>query len=308
MKKVVIGFTLGIGLAVAGFAGSAAAAGSSIQDMQQQMMNNMANQMSNSMQQQMMGGVQKQMGGSTMPMGPMAMGGSAMSMPGPSGMDSNSMANMANNMANSMANSMASSMMSGVSQQVSANIGMDNLWQPNADQQAQSSPAPTLDIRQMIEQAVGNMPNQQRTQIADQLTQQNLSMMQQGAAAANQIRNQVRNTIMTDRYKNISSMAPNLYRSNIQPQMVQTIIGNIRPWELPNRFKNQMMPKVVAEVSGQIKMPQINFMQEGIGNAEFPNIPGLPGMPSMSGGIQKQQMQYMQDGVMNSNFPMNMMK
>ncbi|CAK8714319.1 hypothetical protein GCAAIG_03675 [Candidatus Electronema halotolerans] len=296
MKKAVIGFTLGIGLALAGFASSAAAAGTSIQDMQNQMMSNMANQMSSSMQNQMMGNVQNQMGGSA----------SAMpSMPSmPSGMANNSMGNMGASIAAGMANAM----MSGVSQQVSANVGMDNLWQPTADQQALSSPAPTLDIRKMIEQAVGNMPNQQRTQIADQLTQQNLSMMQQGAAAANQIRNQVRNTIMTDRYKNISSMAPNLYRSNIQPNMVQTIIGNIRPWELPNRFKNQMMPKVVEQVSGQIKMPQINFMQEGIGNAEFPNIPGMPGMPSMSGGIQKEQMQYMQDGIMNSNFPMNMMK
>ena len=301
MKKAVIGFTLGIGLAVAGFAGSAAAAGTSIQDMQNQMMSNMANQMSASMQNQMMGNVQNQMTGSAMPMGPM--GGSAMSMPGPSGMANNnhSMASMANNMANNMANSMANAMMSGVSQQVSANIGMDNLWQPNADQEAMSSPAPTLDIRKMIDQAIGNMPSQQRSQIADQLTQQNLSMLQQGAAAANQIRTQVRNTIMSDRYKNISSMAPNMYRSNIQPQMVQTIIGNIRPWELPNRFKSQMMPKVVEQVSGQIKMPQINFMQEGIGNAEFPNVPGMPGM---SGAIQKQQMQYMQDGIMNSNFPM----
>lgn len=282
MKKAVIGFTLGIGLAVAGFAGSAAAAGTSIQDMQNQMMSKMANQMSASMQQQMMGNV----AGGAMPGG--MTGG-------------NGMASMANNMANNMANSMASAMMSGVNQQVSANIGMDNLWKPNADQEALSSPAPTLDIRQMIDQAIGNMPQQQRSQIADQMTQQNLSMLQQGAAAANQIRTEVRNTIMADRYKNISSMAPNLYRSNIQPQMVQTIIGTIRPWELPNRFKSQMMPKVVEQVSGQIKMPQINFMQEGIGNAEFPNVPGMPGM---SGAIQKQQMQYMQDGIMNSNFPM----
>jgi hypothetical protein len=90
---------------------------------------------------------------------------------------------------------------------------------------------------------------------------------------------------MTDRYRSISSMAPNLYRSNIQPQMVQTIIGNIRPWELPNRFKSTMMPQVVEQVAGRIKMPQINFMQEGIGNADFPNVPGLPGASSSGGGM-----------------------
>jgi len=278
MKKAVIGFTVGIGLALAGVVGSASAAGSSIQDMQQKMMSNMANQMSNNMQQQMMGNVANQMGS------PAASSGGGMA-----------------NMGASIAAGMANAMMSGVGQQVSANIGMDNLWKPDADQNALSSPAPTLDVRNLIEQAIGNMPQQQRNQIADQMTQQNLSVMQQGAAAANQIRTQVRNTILMDRYRNISSMAPNLYRSSIQPQMVQTIIGSIRPWELPNRFKSQMMPRIVEQVSGQIKMPQINFMQDGIGNADFPNVPGLPGV---SGTIQKQQMQFMQDGIMNSNFPM----
>jgi hypothetical protein len=290
MKKAVIGFTLGIGLALAGFASSAAAAGTSIQDMQNQMMSNMANQMSASMQNQMMGNMANQMGGGA-PVGPGSSGGGMGMGPG------SGMGNMGANIAAGMANAM----MSGVSQQVSANVGMDNLWQPSADQQALSSPAPTLDIRNLIEQAIGNMPQQQRNQIADQMTKDNLSVMQQGAAAANKIRTQVRNTILTDRYRNISSMAPNLYRSSIQPQMVQTIIGSIRPWELPNRFKSQMMPRIVEQVSGQIKMPQINFMQAGIGDANFPNIPGLPGVSST---IQNQQMQYMQDGIMNSNFPM----
>ncbi len=282
MKKAVLGFTVVIGLALTG---SAWAQNSSIQDMQQQMMNSMSNQMMGSMQNQMMGSVQNQMAAAPVPVA--SSGSSSMA-----------------NMGTSIANGMASAMMSGVGQQVSANIGMNTLWKPDADQQAQSSPAPTLDIRQMIEQAIQNMPAQQRNQIADQMTQQNLSMLQQGAAAANQIRTQVRDTIMSDRYKSISSVAPNLYRSNIQPQMVQTIIGTIRPWELPNRFKSQMMPKVVEQVSGQIKMPQINFMQEGIGDATFPNVPGMPGVGNMSGAVKQQQMQYMQDGIMNSTFPM----
>jgi hypothetical protein len=202
-------------------------------------------------------------------------------------------------MANSIASSIASGMVSNINQQVTSNVSMDGLWAPDADQAAQAAPASTLDIRSMIEQAIQNMPQQQRDSLAQQMTQQNLAIMQQGSAAANQIRAKVRDTIMMDRYRNISGMAPNLYRSNIQPQMVQTIIGSIKPWELPNRFKSQMMPKIVNQVSNQIKMPQIGYMQEGIGDSTFPNIPGLPGASGMSGEIKKQQMQYMQDGIMN---------
>lgn len=283
MKKAILGFTLGIGIALTG----SAWAQNSIQDMQNQMMNSMANQMSASMQNQMMGSVQNQMAANPAPAAPAMNSGGSMA-----------------DMGTNIANSMAGAMMSAINQDVSANINMGGLWKPNADQQAISSSPATLDIRQMIEQAIKNMPTQQRNQIADQMTQQNLAMLQQGAAAANKIRTDVRNTIMSDRYKSISAVAPNLYRSNIQPQMVQTIIGSIRPWELPNRFKSQMMPKVVEQVSGQIKMPQINFMQEGIGDATFPNVPGMPGVGDMSNAIKQQQMQYMQDGVMNSSFPM----
>lgn len=207
-------------------------------------------------------------------------------------------------MASSIAAGMASSMMAGVNQQVSSNVKMDTLFSPDADKAVQSSPAPVLDIRQMIEQAVQNMPQQQRDQLAGQMTQQNLALLQQGSAAASQIRTQVRDTILMDRYKNISAMAPNLYRSNIQPQMVQTIISNIRPWELPNLFKSKMMPVIVGQVSNQIKAPQIGFMQENITSAEFPNVPGLPG--GMAGSVPSQiktrQMQQMQQGVMDPNF------
>lgn len=213
-------------------------------------------------------------------------------------------------MANSIANSIASGMVSNINQQVTSNVSMDGLWASDADQAAQAAPAPTLDIRNMIEQAIQNMPQQQRDSLAQQMTQQNLAVMQQGAAAANQIRAKVRDTIMMDRYRNISGMAPNLYRSNIQPQMVQTIIGSIKPWELPNRFKSQMMPKIVTQVSNQIKMPQIGYMQEGIGDNNFPNIPGLPGASGVSGQVKQDQMQFMQEGVNDPNFidPNELMK
>ncbi len=205
------------------------------------------------------------------------------------------MSNPASSMANGIAASMASGMMQGVNQQVSGNVKMDALFSTDADQTAQSSQASVLDIRQMIEQAVQNMPQQQRDSLAQQLTQQNLGLMPQAAAA--KIRDQVRGTILMDRYKNISAMAPNLYRSNIQPQMVQTIISNIKPWELPNRFKSKMMPMIVGQVSNQIKTPQIGYMQEGIGDSTFPNVPGMPGVGAVSGKIKQQQMQFMQDGM-----------
>jgi hypothetical protein len=281
MRKAVISCTLGIGLALSGLHGAGAQMPNAVQDIAKTMSTSMQSQMMNSM----MGSMQNQMTGGV---------GSSMAMPsmgGPPMMSSGSApagGGMAGGMANmgaSIAAGMANAMMSGVGQQVSSNISMDGLWKPEADQVALSSPPPTLNLGEMISQAITSMPQQQRSQISEDLTRQNLSMMQQGAAAANQIRNQVRDTIMTDRYRSISSMAPNLYRSNIQPQMVQTIIGNIRPWELPNRFKSTMMPQVVEQVAGRIKMPQINFMQEGIGNADFPNVPGLPGASSSGGGM-----------------------
>lgn len=216
----------------------------------------------------------------------------------PAASSSNPMAGMAN----SIASSIASGMVSNINQQVTSNVSMDGLWAPDADQAAQSAPAPTLDIRNMIEQAIQNMPQQQRDSLAQQMTQQNLAIMQQGSAAANQIRAKVRDTIMMDRYRNISGMAPNLYRGNIQPQMVQTIIGSIKPWELPNRFKSQMMPKIVTQVSNQVKGSQIAYMQEGIGANSFPNIPGLPGASGVSDQVKQQQMQFMQDGVNDPNF------
>jgi hypothetical protein len=303
MRTAVISYTLGIGLALSGLTASGALAQGmgaqamgagmppAVQDIARQMSTNMQSSMMNSM----MGSMQNQMGGAPSSGGGMGMGmgsmGGAPSMPMPGAPSSGGgMANMGASIAAGMANAM----MSGVGQQVSSNISMDTLWKPEADQVALSSPPPTLNMGEMISQAITSMPQQQRSQISEDLTRQNLSMMQQGAAAANQIRNQVRDTIMTDRYRSISSMAPNLYRSNIQPQMVQTIIGNIRPWELPNRFKSKMMPQVVGQVSGQIKMPQINFMQEGIGNAEFPNVPGLPGTSSGGGMGPMGGSQYMQ--------------
>jgi hypothetical protein len=289
MKKAAIQFSIGLGIALAGLGiGLGSASGQSIQDMQQQMMQQQMQQMQQQMTQQM----PQQMMPQQMP---------------------NVQQNMAGSMASSIAGAMASGMASSISPAVTANVGMDTLFSPEVEQKVLSSSTPVLDIRQMIDQAISGMPQNQRNELAQQMTNQNLALLQQGSAAATRIRNQVRDTIMMDRYRHISSMAPNSFRSRIQPQMVQTIIGSIRPWELPNRFKSQMMPMIVGEVSNQIKMPQIQYMQAGIGDSSFPPVPGLPMSQSMGGQIKDQQMKFMQEGVMNDpnfidpNRIMNMM-
>lgn len=73
---------------------------------------------------------------------------------------------------------------------------------------------------------------------------------------------------------NMYQYASTTYRQNIQPQMVQVIIGNMRPWDFPNRFKEAMMPKMVSQISTNIKQMQLQQMQEGISDTAFPNLPG----------------------------------
>jgi len=84
---------------------------------------------------------------------------------------------------------------------------------------------------------------------------------------------------------NMSNYASNAYRQNIQPQMVQSIIGTMRPWEFPDRFRQAMMPSVVGQMSGQIKQIQLQYMQQGIADPSFPNV--IAGPSALSG--QKQQ-------------------
>jgi hypothetical protein len=72
--------------------------------------------------------------------------------------------------------------------------------------------------------------------------------------------------------ENMYLYASNTYRQSIQPQMVQSIISNLRPWDFPDHFKGVMMPLMVGHVSDQIKAQQVNFMQEGISDPSFPPI------------------------------------
>lgn len=84
------------------------------------------------------------------------------------------------------------------------------------------------------------------------------------------LKNELPGKMMNNMYQ-YASIA---YRQNIQPQMVQVIIGNMRPWEFPNRFQTAMMPMMVSQVSANIKQMQLQQMQEGISDPAFPNLPG----------------------------------
>ncbi len=172
-------------------------------------------------------------------------------------------------------------------------------------QQAVASVMPCLDADAMVRQVVDSIPDEWRNEIGKKLVEQNLALLYQGKTAASRIRVQVRGRILQDRFNTISGIAPNVFRGNIQPAMVQNMVTNINPWQFPGRFKNNMMPNMVKQISSQIKMPQIQYMQENIESAAFPNISGVPaGMAdAMSGQVKQQQMQFMQKSTMDSSFP-----
>ena len=82
----------------------------------------------------------------------------------------------------------------------------------------------------------------------------------------------LKSQLPTRMMSNMYSSASNAYRSNIQPQMVQAIIGNMQPWNFPNKFQQAMMPTMVGQISGQIKQMQLQYMQQGINDPSFPNV------------------------------------
>lgn len=129
-----------------------------------------------------------------------------------------------------------------------------------------AAPAGALDFDPQTLQTVDEMIRQMQQD----------TMRQQYAAMP--LRNELPGKIMNNMYQYASTA----YRQNIQPQMVQVVIGNMRPWEFPDRFKQVMMPQIVSQVSGQIKDIQLQQMQEGIRDPSFPNVPGMAGGQSQN--------------------------
>ena len=94
------------------------------------------------------------------------------------------------------------------------------------------------------------------------------TMQQQYAAMP--IKTDLPNRMMNSIYNNMFQYGATAYRPVLQPQMVQTVIGQMRPWDFPNKFQQQMMPTIVAQVSSQIKGLQLQQMQQGIMDSSFP--------------------------------------
>lgn len=137
--------------------------------------------------------------------------------------------------------------------------------------------SPMLDLRQVVWGGMQGLPQDQRYNGAMNMAGQNIYQLQQnmgsGSSPINQIRNAVRDSIMTSRVSDISRMGQSTFRPMIQPGAVQSMISQIQPWNFPIRFQSAMMPAMIPTVSAPIKQIQMQFMQSGIMNNGFPNVP-----------------------------------
>lgn len=144
---------------------------------------------------------------------------------------------------------------------------------------------PTLDLRQVVQQGIQRLPQQQRYYGASNMANQNLAQLGNGMSPLNQIRNSVRDSIMVNRVNDISRMGQATFRPMVQPGAVQSMISQIQPWNFPYRFQSAMMPAMIPMVSGPIKQRQMAYMQAGImNNPYFPNVPLPMPMYGSSGG------------------------
>ncbi|MGX9725828.1 MAG: hypothetical protein ACTFAK_00490 [Candidatus Electronema sp. VV] len=144
---------------------------------------------------------------------------------------------------------------------------------------------PMLDLRQVVQQGIQRLPQQQRYNGAANMANQNLAQLGNGMSSINQIRNSVRDSIMMNRVGDISRMGQATFRPMVQPGAVQSMISQIQPWNFPYRFQSAMMPAMIPMVSAPIKGRQMAYMQAGImNNPNFPNVPlPMPMYGSSSG-------------------------
>lgn len=144
---------------------------------------------------------------------------------------------------------------------------------------------PMLDLRQVVQQGIQRLPQQQRYNGAANMANQNLAQLGNGMSPLNQIRNSVRDSIMMNRVGDISRMGQATFRPMVQPGAVQSMISQIQPWNFPYRFQSAMMPAMIPMVSAPIKGRQMAYMQAGImNNPYFPNVPLPMPMYGSSGG------------------------
>jgi hypothetical protein len=128
--------------------------------------------------------------------------------------------------------------------------------------------------------------NPEMLQTVDEMVRKMQQDTMQQQYAAMPVKNELPAQIMNNMYNNMYQYASSNYRQAIQPQMVQVIISQLRPWSFPDQFKQRMMPDIVAQMSNQIKGPQLQQMQEGIMAASFPAAM-LPMESNQSGSAAK---------------------
>jgi len=126
--------------------------------------------------------------------------------------------------------------------------------------------------------------NPEMLQTVDEIVRKMQQETMQQQYATMPLRNELPGMMMNSIYNNMYQYGSSNYRPVLQPQMVQAVISQMRPWEFPDKFKQMMMPNIVNQVSSQIKNTQLQQMQEGIMDSSFPAAQ-LP-MSQQNGGEQ----------------------
>lgn len=235
MKKLTVKIALGMAVAAlittGGTAGAAGNMSAAVQQMQTEMMQQAAPSMASSV---VMNGM----------------------MPGPA-MD--------------MASQQASTDSSGSQQMDLLQIVEESIQTLPAQQRNQLAKQMT-DGRKLLlpEQAVPSLTDQEREELARSMVSRNLPLLKEingqkdsgvidPDPAINTIMKKIQERIFKDSYANIAQNGQNTYRALMQPQVVQRMINNIRPWEFPTRFKGKMIPVLLPTISEQVSAQ----MQDG---------------------------------------------
>ncbi len=123
-----------------------------------------------------------------------------------------------------------------------------------------SSLVPQLELRDTIRRAMESLSQLDRDQLAQGMVGRNVPQLMEGEMGdisitdtVGQVMTKVRDQMFQDIHASISQYGQTNYRSYMQPQVIQTMITAIRPWDFPNRFKSQMIPILSPSVGEQIK-------------------------------------------------------
>ena len=127
-----------------------------------------------------------------------------------------------------------------------------------------SSLIPQLELRDTINRAMESLSSLDRDQLAQGMVGRNVPQLMEGEMGdisitdtVGQVMTKVRDQMFQDIHASISQYGQTNYRPYMQPQVIQTMISAIRPWDFPNRFKSQMIPVLSPSVGEQIKEQRV---------------------------------------------------